>query len=102
MLQRSKCHRRLVAAIAVGTSLAMTIGAAAQSQFTRECAIKDLTAVTMIEIHGEARSVPAERLFDAALTMLDARSACYEGRVGEALALYQNILDIPPIATNRR
>jgi hypothetical protein len=102
MLQRLKRHRPLVTTIALGASLAMTTGAAAQRQFTRECALRDLTAITLIEDHGDARSVPAERLFTAVLTMLDARSACYEGRVSEALALYKSILDITPVASNRR
>ena len=102
MLQQLKRHGPLAAATVLGASLAMTTGAVAQGPFARECALKDLTAITMIEGHGDARTVPAERLFSAVLTMLDARSACYEGRVGEALALYQSILDIGPIASTHR
>jgi hypothetical protein len=31
--------------------------------------------------------------------MLRARSVCYEGREGEALALYERILELGPVAS---
>jgi hypothetical protein len=36
------------------------------------------------------------------MTMLRARLICYEGRVVEALALYESILDLGPVASLRR
>jgi hypothetical protein len=85
--------------------LAMTITAMAQAQagpFARDCALKETAAITMIEDHGAADDLPADRLAAAGLTMLRARSACYAGRVGEALALYQSILDLGPVASLRQ
>jgi hypothetical protein len=85
-------------------SLAMTISAMAQGQaghFARDCALKETTVITLLEDHGAAEDVPADRLGNAALTMLHARSVCYEGRVAEALALYQTILDLGPVASVR-
>ena len=93
--------RRVLPAVALGASLAMTLSAMAQGQsvqFTRECALKEIAALTAIEDHGAAEDLSADRLGAAGLTMLRARSACYEGRVGEALALYESILDLGPIA----
>jgi hypothetical protein len=98
-------ERRLLPALALGASLAMTISAMAQGQvgqFAQECALKEITVITVIEDHGAAEDLPADRLGDAGLTMLRARSACYEGRVGEALALYESILDLGPVASLRR
>jgi len=95
---------RLMPALAFAASLAMTIGAAAQGRaepLARECAQKDLTVFTLIEEHGAADDLPAERLGNAALALQRARSACYEGRVGEALALYEGILDLGPVASLR-
>jgi hypothetical protein len=83
----------------------MTIIAMAQGQagkFAKECALKDVTVITLIEDHGAAEDLPAERLGNAGLTMMRARAACYEGRVGEALALYESILALGPIASLRR
>jgi hypothetical protein len=79
-----------------------SVSATAQGQFARECSQKDIAVITLIEAHGEAGDVPAERLRNATLTMLDARSACSQGRVGEAIALYQGILDLGPVASIRR
>jgi hypothetical protein len=93
---------RMLSAIALGACLALTISAPAQGQtgqFDRECAGMEVTVITMIEDHGAVGDLPADRLGDAGLTMLRARSACYEGRVGEALALYQSILELGPVAS---
>jgi hypothetical protein len=98
-------ERRVAPALALVASLAMTIGAMAQgqaAQFARECALKETTVITLIEDHGAAEDLPADRLGDAGLTMLRARLACYEGRVGEALALYESIFDLGPVASLRR
>jgi hypothetical protein len=94
--------RRVLPALALVASLGMTIGATAQAPtgpFARECALKETAVITLIEDHGAAEDLPADRLGAAALTMLRARSACYEGRVGEALALYESIFDLGPVAS---
>jgi hypothetical protein len=94
--------RRVLPAFALVASLAVTTGAMAQgqaAQFARECALKETTVITLIEDHGAAEDLPADRLGDAGLTMLRARLACYEGRVGEALALYESIFDLGPVAS---
>ena len=88
----------------VAACLATTIGAGAQGQaqqFARECALKETTVITLIEDHGAAEDLPADRLGAAGLTMLRARLTCYEGRVAEALALYDSILDLGPVASLR-
>jgi hypothetical protein len=54
---------------------------------TRECAPRDVQAVTELERHGEAQDVPAEGLAQAFWTMLRARDACREGRIN---ALFRN------------
>jgi hypothetical protein len=82
----------------------MTISAMAQGQagqFAQECALKEVAVITLIEDHGTAEDLPADRLGEAGLTMLRARLVCYEGRVGEALALYDSILDLGPVASLR-
>lgn len=93
---------RALPTLALGASLAMTISAVAQGQAPRlaqECALKEISVITLIEDHGAAQELPADRLSNAVQTMLRARSACYEGRVGEALALYESISDLGPVAS---
>lgn len=95
----------LLPALAFAASLATTISAAAQEQsgqFAEACARKEITALTLIEEHGAADDLPADRLGNAGLALLNARSACYQGRVGEALALYESILDLGPVASLHR
>ena len=97
--------RRVLPALALGASLAMTVSAMAQGQagqFARECGLKEIAAITVIEDHGAAEDLPAGRLGDAGLTMLRARLTCYEGRVDEALALYESILNLGPVASQHQ
>lgn len=67
-----------------------------QARFARECALKEITVITLIEDHGEAGILPAAQLHGAAQTQLRARSLCYAGRIDEALALYDSVLDLGP------
>jgi hypothetical protein len=88
----------LVAAI----HLAAPGNAIAQEQavrLARECAVKEVAAITVIEDHGEADDLPANRLSEAGETMMGARSACYEGRVSEALAMYDRVIALGPVAS---
>ncbi|MEW6454082.1 MAG: hypothetical protein AB1490_25815 [Pseudomonadota bacterium] len=99
-------RRGVLPTLVLVASLAMTLSAVAQKQakkFALDCSLKETVVVTTIEDHGAAEDVPSDRLGNAGLTMLDARMACYEGRVGEALALYESILlDLGPVASLRR
>ncbi len=93
---------RVARALAVLASVVMTISAMAQAQvaqFAHECAVMDIAVITMIEDHGAARDLSADLLGEAGLAMLRARSTCYRGRVSEALALYQSILDLGAVAS---
>ena len=95
---------RVLPALALAASLVWPISAMAQGpagQFARECALKETTVITLIEDHGAAEDLPADRLGAAGLTMLRARLTCYEGRVGDALALYDSILALGPVASLR-
>jgi hypothetical protein len=65
--------------------------------FTRGCAARDLQILMLIEDRENTNAVSAEKLSDAMLSMLEARIVCYEGRVVDAMALYDNIVqDITP------
>ena len=59
--------------------------------FTRGCAARDLQILMLIEERENASAVSAENLSDAMLAMLEARMVCYEGRVMDAMLLYDSI-----------
>ena len=97
MLQ--KCLSPCVAA-AIGVGL-MTHGAMAGS-FTRGCAARDLQILFLIEEQEGVGSVPAERLSDALIEMMHARIVCHEGRVLDALAIYDAVAEsLRPIRSGR-
>jgi hypothetical protein len=88
--------------LAVVASLVGAVGAATHAQaeeLPQVCALKENAVIIVIEDHGAAEDVSADRLGDAGLTMLHARSVCYQGRTREALALYESILDLGPVAS---
>ena len=56
------------------------------------CAALDLEVVILIEEHGAANDVAAERLAKAVLAQLNARAVCFKGHATEAIALYDEII----------
>jgi hypothetical protein len=59
--------------------------------FTRGCAARDLQILMLIEDRESSNMVSMETLSDALLAMLEARIVCHEGRVVDAMALYDGI-----------
>ena len=57
----------------------------------RQCAMRDIEVVTLIEDHGEANDIAPEQLAKAALTQMDARVACSNGHTEDGMALYNDI-----------
>jgi len=55
------------------------------------CAAADLRLTTLIEAHGEAQDVAPEILAQAFFTVMEARKACHEEQVEEAIKLYESI-----------
>jgi len=66
------------------------------------CAARDLQFVTLLEDHGEAQDVAADRLAEAFFTAMKARAACAQGRVAEAVAIYNSIVFRPEQRAERR
>jgi hypothetical protein len=88
----------------------MIHGATAGS-FTRGCAARDLQILMLIEEREDTNAVSAEKLSDAMLSMLEARIVCHEGRVIDAMALYDSITQsitpdpvpsVQPVGQNHR
>jgi len=84
----SNCLARVaVAALCLGAMIDRT----SAGSFTRGCAARDLQILMLIEERESTNSISAERLSDAMLTMMNARMTCYDGRVVDALAIYDSI-----------
>jgi hypothetical protein len=59
--------------------------------FTRGCAARDLQILMLIEDREDANAVSKQQVIDAIQTMLHARIVCHEGRVVDALKIYDTI-----------
>jgi hypothetical protein len=76
--------------------------AAAAGSFTRGCAARDLQLLTLMEEHETAGSIPAEKISDALLEMMHARTVCHQGQVLDALAIYDAVAEsVRPIRSGR-
>jgi hypothetical protein len=56
------------------------------------CAARDVEVVTLIEDHGDAADIAAERLAKAGLDQMQARLACSAGQSEQAIAIYDQII----------
>jgi hypothetical protein len=76
--------------------------AAAAGSFTRACAARDLQLLIVIEQQELTGSIPAEKISEALLEMMHARIVCHQGRVLDALAIYDAVTEsIQPIRSGR-
>ena len=57
---------------------------------TRECALRDAQVLMRIEAHESMGAT--QETFDALFALMQARHLCSEGKVREALALYDGIV----------
>jgi len=76
--------------------------AAAAGSFTRGCAARDLQLLTAIEEQELSGSLSAEKISEMLLEMMNARIVCHQGRVLDALAIYDAVKEsIRPIRAGR-
>jgi hypothetical protein len=93
--RRPAMHNLLKRSVRWGLALVCLgtmIGGTTAGMFTRGCAARDLQILMVIEDRENTNAVSAEKLSDAMLSMLEARLACYQGRVVDAMALYDSIV----------
>jgi hypothetical protein len=67
--------------------------AATAGPFTHGCAARDFQLLTMIEEQESAGLVSADKLSEALIEMMHARIVCHQGRVLDALAIYDSIAE---------
>jgi hypothetical protein len=88
--------RGAVAAFATAFVFAMAGAVRADDAATQTypvvCAQHDIKVVTLIDLHGHAQLVAADVLAQAYFEVIKARDACAQGRVEEAVAIYNRLL----------
>jgi hypothetical protein len=76
----------------ISVCLGTMIDETTAGSFTRGCAARDLQILMLIEEYENSHTVSAEKLSDAMLSILEARMVCHEGRVVDAMELYDSIV----------
>ena len=89
-MQKSLVRHRVLWALAAAYLGTLTTTATAGS-FTRGCAARDRQVLMLIEERESANNISAQKSVDATIAMLHARMVCQEGRVLDALGLYDEI-----------
>ena len=59
--------------------------------FTRGCAARDIQVLDLIEERAGEGGISAQHSTDAIVTVMHARMVCFEGRVVDALAIYDRV-----------
>ena len=88
---RNRLNLCLAAAIGLCLMPGFMTDSATAGSFTRGCAARDLQILMLIEDRENTSSVSGDKLDEAMLAMLEARIVCHEGRVRDAMALYDTI-----------
>ena len=71
--------------------LGATIAETNAGSFTRGCAARDLQILMLIEYSEDANSISQQKVTQAIETMMHAPIVCHEGRVVDALKIYDAI-----------
>jgi hypothetical protein len=70
-------------------------GATAHEQSTSLasiCAEREVQVITLLEDHGRSQDISSDALGEAGLARMQAQTACYQGRVAEAISIYDGIV----------
>lgn len=94
--------RTLSLLLLLGSGLCAAAADARADVFPAVCAAREIEVITIIEDHGSAGDVSPARLAEAGRAWLRARAVCYQGRVDEAIALYDSIKSLGPAQVGRR
>ena len=87
--------RRIGAATGIIIAACATSNAAGSEQDTALapiCAEREVQVITLLEDHALAQDIASDRLGAAGLARLDAQMTCYQGRVADAVSLYDRII----------
>jgi hypothetical protein len=81
----------IVVACAAG-SIANSAGSEEDIALAPICAEREVQVITLLEDHALAQDVASDRLGEAGLARLEAQMTCYQGRVAEAVSIYDRII----------
>ena len=87
--------RRIGAATGIIIATCAASNAAGNDQETALapiCAEREVQVITLLDDHALAQDVASDKLGEAGLARLEAQMTCYQGRVAEAVSIYDRII----------
>ena len=91
-LRRLCAATGIIAATCAASSLAGATGSEEDITLAPICAEREVQVITLLEDHALAQDVASDRLGEAGLARLEAQMTCYQGRVAEAVSIYDRII----------
>jgi len=78
------------------------ISAAGTGSSSAACAAREVLLMALVEAHGAAPNIASEKLAAEGAAIMQARAACDDGRVNDAVALYDRFIGELTTAMARR
>ena len=91
-LRRLCATTGIIVATCATCSPASATGSEKDTTLAPICAEREVQVITPLEDHALAQDVASDRLGEAGLARLEAQMTCYQGRVAEAVSIYDRII----------
>jgi hypothetical protein len=91
-LRRLCAATGIIAATCAPSSFAGATGSEEDITLAPICAEREVQVITLLEDHALAQDVASDKLGEAGLARLEAQMTCYQGRVAEAVSIYDRII----------
>jgi hypothetical protein len=91
-LRRLGATTGIIVATCAICSVASATGSEEDTTLALICAEREVQVITLLEDHALAQDVASDKLGEAGLARLEAQMTCYQGRVAEAVSLYDRII----------
>jgi hypothetical protein len=88
----------------IATAVSVNAGISAEQDASARavCAARELLLTTLVEAHGEVPNAASEKLAEASIMIMRARIACDEGRVKDAITVYDRLIaELGSVMTHR-
>jgi hypothetical protein len=91
-LRRLCATTGIIVATCATCSVAGATGSEEDTTLAPICAEREVQVITLLEDHALAQDVASDKLGEAGLARLEAQITCYQGRVAEAVSIYDRII----------
>jgi hypothetical protein len=91
-LRRLCATTGIIVATCAACAVAGATGSEEDTALAPICAEREVQVITLLEDHALAQVLASDKLGEAGLARLEAQMTCYQGRVAEAVSIYDRII----------